>query len=264
VRLAIWGSCATRDVLEAGEHPFSVDYHARTSWVSQASPSGQPPVPVPGGPGFGERMVREDLTKEVVADLVANQPDVLVIDLIDERFDVVQVKDSWYTMSDYYERLGLEPAMRGVATRTSVYRTPERAASFRAAASLLAPELASAMPRTRIVLHQAWYTARTAQPAVPFYSTATKHAMSSNEALAAWYATLRPAFGRRLFVLEAPRDLLVGDPAHRWGLAHYHYVPEYYMWILAALHEIANGKVVPRWTTRRPPVWAPVRAQVAP
>jgi len=218
---------------------------------------------VPDGPGFGERMVREDLTKEVVGGLVTSQPDVLVIDLIDERFDVIQIKQTWYTMSDYYERLGLESAMREVATRTSVYRTPDRALQFRAAVSLLAPELASALPRTRIVLHQAWYTARTADPAVPFYSTAAKHATSSNEALATWYASLRSAFGRRLHVLEAPRDLLVGAPTHRWGLAHYHYVPEYYTWILAALHQVADGKVVPRWAVRRPPTSAPDRAQVA-
>jgi hypothetical protein len=31
MRLAIWGSCATRDVLEIGEHPFELEYHARTS-----------------------------------------------------------------------------------------------------------------------------------------------------------------------------------------------------------------------------------------
>jgi len=205
VRLAIWGSCATRDVLEVGEHPFEVDYHARTSWVSQASVSGQTPVPVPDGAGFGARMVREDLTKEVVTDLVANQPDVLVIDLIDERFDVIRIEQSCYTMSDYYERLGLEPALREVAT----------------------------------------------------------HATSSNEALAAWYASLRSAFGRRLQILEAPRDLLVGDPAHRWGLAHYHYDPEYYTWILTGLHKVADGKVAPRWAARRPASWAPGLAEVA-
>jgi len=263
VRLAIWGSCATRDVLEVGEHPFEVDYHARTSWVSQASAPRQPPVPVPDGSGFGARMVREDLTKEVVADLVLNQPDVLVIDLIDERFDVIQIDQGWYTMSDYYERLGLEPALREVATQTSLYRSPERNLQFRAAASKLAPVLASALPQTRVVLHQAWYTSRTADPAIPFYATATKHAMSSNEALAAWYASLRSAFGRRLHVLEAPRDLLVGDPAHRWGLAHYHYVPEYYTWILTALHKVADGKVVPRWSARRPATRGPGLAEGA-
>jgi len=127
MKLAIWGSCATRDVLEIDEHPFELDYHARTSWVSQASMPQPLPVPVPAGPGFGERMVREDLTKEVVADLVASPPDVLVVDLIDERFDVVQVHGSWYTMSDYYERLGVTSAVRTAATATSAYREIGRA-----------------------------------------------------------------------------------------------------------------------------------------
>jgi len=263
LRLAIWGSCATRDILESGEHSFELEYHARTSWVSQASPPHRPPVPIPPGAGFGERMVREDLAKEVVADLIASQPALLVVDLIDERFDVVQVAGSWYTMSDYYQRLGLEPKVREVATVTSAYRSPPRALQFESAAALIAPELAEALPRTRIVLHQAWYTARTADPAVPFYSTATKHAMSSNEALSGWYASLRSAFGRRLHVVEPPRELLVGDPAHRWGLAHYHYVPQYYTWMLAALHDVADRPIARGWTSRRPSARAPRRAEVA-
>lgn len=263
MKLDIWGSCATRDVLEISEHPFELDYHARTSWVSQASMPQPLPVPVPAGSGFGERMVREDLTKEVVADLVASQPDILVLDLIDERFDVVQVCGSWYTMSDYYERLGLVAALRAAASATSSYRSPERPRKFDAAASLLAPELASALPRTRIVLHQAWYTARSADPSVQFYPTATKNALSSNEALSAWYGSLRSAFGRRLHVVEPPRELLVGDPEHRWGLAHYHFVPGYYAWMMAALLKIADGPVAPRWTSRRPPRSAPDWTQIA-
>ena len=263
MRLAIWGSCVTRDVLEVDAHPFELDYHARTSWVSQASGAQTPPVKTPAGSGFGERMVREDLTKEVVADLVASQPEMLVVDLIDERFDVVQVKGSWYTMSDYYGRLGVDAPLRATATAISQHRTPERQRQFGAAASLLAPELASALPRTRIVLHQAWYTARSADPIVPFYPTAAKHALSSNEALSGWYRSLRSAFGRRLHVVEPPRDLLIGDPGHRWGLAHYHYIPEYYTWMLAALSEVAEGPVAPRWISRRPSWRAPDRAQVA-
>lgn len=113
------------------------------------------------------------------------------------------------------------------------------------------------------MLHQASYTARTADPSVPFYATATKHAMSSNVAPASWYSILRSAFGRRLHVLEPPRELLVGDPGHRWGLAHYHYVPAYYEWMLAATIGIADGRVSPRWTVRRPPAAAPEQAHVA-
>ena len=263
MKLAVWGSCVTRDVLEVGEHSFELEYFARTSLVSQASMPAPPPVPLPAGAGFGERMVREDLTKEVVADLVVSQPDILVLDLIDERFDVVRVQDSWYTMSDYYGRLGLEPALRAAATATSAYRTPQRLRLFAAAASLLAPELVSALPRTRIVLHQAWYTARSADPALPFYATATQHAQSSNDALSSWYSSLRSAFGRRLHVVEPPRALLVGDPAHRWGLAHYHYAPAYYRWMLDALLRVADGHVMPRRPTRRPATWAPDWAQIA-
>lgn len=63
MKLAVKGSCATRAVLEVGEQQFALEYHARTSWDSQASMPQPAPVPMRTGAGFGERMVREDLTK---------------------------------------------------------------------------------------------------------------------------------------------------------------------------------------------------------
>lgn len=259
VRLAIWGSCVTRDTLEVAAHSFGTpQYHARTSWVSQASGSAVPPVPVPSGAGFGERMVREDLTSAVVGLVDTAQPHVLVIDLIDERFDVVDVAEGRYTVSDYVGRAGLEAELRERASRVSRFRDEDRQADFAEAVDRLAPELLKKLPDTRIVLHQAWFTARSADPdAQQFYASAPAVTAWANNRLAGHYATLRGAFAGRLHVVEAPRELLIGDPAHRWGLAHYHYVPGYYESVLAQLEGIAGGPVAPPPGASVPPADTP-------
>lgn len=242
--VAIWGSCVTRDTFELGgrwDEPLS--YHARSSWISQAAPVPVSPVPVPGGAGFAERMVREDLTKSILAESVAAAPDLVIFDLIDERFDVVESAGSRFSVNDYYPRLDLEAALRATAERTVAFRDEERDELFTDAVRTLADEWLAALPTARFALHRAWYTARSTDPENhPFYASAPLQVRWANQRLARHYEALHQAFGSRLHVVEPDSGLhLVGDPGHKWGLAHYHYVPSYYEECLSQIRGIHEG-----------------------
>ncbi|EWT07566.1 hypothetical protein N864_06385 [Intrasporangium chromatireducens Q5-1] len=243
VTIAIWGSCVTRDIFEEVPSPeIRLRYHARSSWVSQASPSGDEPVAVPTGTGFAERTVREDLTKAIVPQLVGQPPETVIFDLIDERFDLAMIRQRAYSLNDYYGRLGLEQAMRDRAGAVSEFRDDAREDLFAGAVATLAPTLLTVLPRTKFVLHVAWYTARSADASYRFYSSAPNHVAWCNERLAHHYAVLIDHFGDRLHLLEPDRaTCLVSDPGHRWGLAHFHYVPEYYRQAAAQLSMIRSG-----------------------
>lgn len=242
--IAIWGSCVTRDTFEVGgtwDVPLS--YHARSSWISQAAAVTSPPVRVPDGSGFGERMVREDLTKSILEECVAAGPDLVVFDLIDERFDIVEITGSRFSVNDYYPRIELEEPMRAVGERTIAFRDAERDTLFAEAVRTLADQWMQALPTARFALHRAWYTARSADPENhPFYASAPLHVRWSNERLARHYEALHQAFGDRLHVVEpnAGRHL-IADPGHKWGLAHYHYVPGYYEECLQQIRRISEG-----------------------
>lgn len=242
--VGIWGSCVTRDTFEIGG-PFDepLAYHARSSWISQAAaPDEVPPVGTPTGPGFADRMVREDLEKSVLDELASKRPDLVVIDLIDERFDLVSVGGAYYSMSDYYERLELDSSMREASDEVLAFRDDERDVAFERAVGALVPQWLEALSDTRFVLHQAWYTARSSDPERPFYASAPTAVAWCNERLAHHYRCLIEAFGGRLHVVEADRDrLLEADPDHKWGLAHYHYVPGYYEQILTQILDVRAG-----------------------
>lgn len=242
--VAIWGSCVTRDTFEiGGSWEGRLSYHARSSWISQAATASRPPVDVPEGTGFGHRMVREDLTKAILTEAVAAQPDVVIFDLIDERFDIVEISGSRFSVNDYYPRLELEEPMRKLSERTIPFRETERDTLFAQAVLTLADQWMHALPQARFVLHRAWYTARSADPvAHPFYASAPTHVRWCNERLARHYAALHDAFGDRLHVVEPDADVhLVGDPGHKWGLAHFHYVPSYYEACLDQIRAISAG-----------------------
>lgn len=244
--IAIWGSCVTRDTFEIGgswDAPLS--YHARSSWISQASRPSTPPVAIPEGAGFGQRMVREDLAKTILHEAVATQPAVMIFDLIDERFDLLRVGPSWYSANDYYPRLELEDDLRAASERTVAFRDADRDELFPQAVRELAQQWMDALPDTQFVLHRAWYTARSADPDNhPFYASAPQAVRWCNERLARHYAALHEAFGTRLLVVEPDPDRhLVADPGHKWGLAHFHYVPGYYESCLEQIRRIAEGSV---------------------
>lgn len=243
--IGIWGSCVTRDVFEVVPMPdVTLEYHARSSWLAQAAQRPESaPVEIPAGDGFALRTVREDFEKTIVGALISSEPDLVVFDLIDERFDVVSLTGSSYTLSDYYTRVGVDEPLRE-AGHVSQFKDDERELLFAKAVSSVAPQLIEALPRTRFVLHQAWYTARSTDPDQQFYASAGQHVVWNNHRLAGHYATLIDAFADRLHVVEADRaSCLVSDPGHRWGLAHFHYLPAYYEQIAAALEAVRLGTV---------------------
>ena len=244
--VGIWGSCVTRDVFEVVPIPHvTLRYHARSSWVTQAAELHEnAPVEIPAGDGFALRTVREDFDKTIVGALIESDPDLVVFDLIDERFDIVALAGSSYTLSDYYTRVGVEEPLREASEHLSQFKDEERGDLFAEAACVIAPQLIGPLPATKFVLHQAWYTARSTDPDQVFYDSAADHVAWNNRRLAHHYAALIDAFGDRLHVIEADRaSCLVSDPGHRWGLAHFHYTPEYYEQIARALEAVHLGNL---------------------
>ncbi len=233
----------TRDALAGRTHPFDpIAYFARTSWTSQvAGPwTGTEAVGELHGRS-GERMVQEDLRKLIVPRLAGERPDLLVIDLVDERFRVLEVDGTRVTLSDYLEQTPMAAPMLARASRVVEPASPRRIQDFARAAAVLAPRLVRAVGDVPIVLHTAWWTSTVVDPSQPLYASAPRAAATHNAALAAFARSLQSAFGPRLLRVQASTEVIRADAAHRWGLALYHYEPAYYDQVLAQLVEIAHG-----------------------
>ncbi len=240
-RVAIWGSCVTRDAFAVTDRPdadsdLSLTYYgARSSWISQAAA----PVPVDDADlgelnGFARRMVIEDAAKNICDVLIARRPDMVVFDLVDERLVLNPHGESWLTDSEYYRRSAL-PAGAGKPAMSMSH--PDRLKLFTAAVERLAPKLRKALPDTRFVIHEAPYLTQVAgggtlpEPQAGW----ARDLQAAQEPMFAALAKRFPGSDR----LRAPEQVALLDPEHRWGLASYHYGQSYYHWLLDELVGLA-------------------------
>ena len=240
--MAIWGSCVSRDAFALESRRADLDerlplvyYGARSSWVSQASRPWPDPEPDYAGlTGFALRMVEEDLEKAVIDRLVEHQPDVLLLDLVDERLQLARVGRTWITASEYTKRTDLWSRTVAEGDEVSSMTQPKRLRLFAAAAKQLARRLVRELPHTVFVLNEAPYVTEVGD-GTSLPEPQAGWARELDAAQRPMFGVLEDVFGGRLVRATPPPEVCLADPSHRWGLSSYHYVEEYYSWLLDVL-----------------------------
>lgn len=219
-RYSLLGSCVTRDAADLGSTPLSRPsaYFSRTKLQSLVSTPTEIPDEIGLASPFQTRVVVEDHRKTAIPVLAATDH-ALVIDLIDERLELLDSGTGLVTESLYLRQSSL------IGER-SYKQVPEDAilepdGPFARAAQQLAQVLCRV---PRVVIHEAlWATTARDGSGLPNARASDKR----NAWLRRAYEILRDAFPGAICVVPDP-DVVLADPAHRWGLAPFHYVPEYY------------------------------------
>lgn len=249
-RIAVVGSCITRDLWPLREAaPKDLLYISRTSLISlfSAPVSGYPSQPDPpeGLTRYQHMAVETDLLKTALGQLIAHRPTHLIFDFIDERFDLLrlppgtQVTHSWEL-----ERGGYldHPALAGgrpVARLSAGAEWLWRQAVVQLAEILRLTVLREA----RIILHSAQWADRQAkaeggtlplQGSPHIWDGRPADLVAHNQMLAGYEAHFVATIPQTIVVCAQPENR-VADPAHRWGLSPFHYVPGYYEDISRAL-----------------------------
>jgi hypothetical protein len=260
-RIAILGSCITRDLWPVRGAPGRKPaYVSRTSFPTLLSP------PVPGfvaraaPPGdltvYEYAAVVAEIRKTALADLVAYRPTHLIIDLIDERFDLLSVGDSLVSLSGELVRSGhlVETPLKAGRRVRRLSEACDRLWA-EAAGEFAALLRATPLREARLILHSARWATHYRSPkggraaitgveivagqavAIPDYNGLLERQERILEALF-------PPMAR----VEAGRHRLA-DPGHRWGPSPFHYIPEYYAEISRQLAgqgvEISGSRVAP-------------------
>lgn len=257
-RVAIVGSCVTRDVwnLAGFEDDARPDllYVSRTSFASlTARPLARyapPEGPREGLSPWELRMVEDDIRKRALGKLVDYAPTHLIIDLIDERFDLlakgeVVVAHSWELHLTGQVGQGPLAALRPVAKDS-----PEATALWRRGMEGFGLFLAEKLPNTRIIFHDArwsldWLDESGARQ--PFdvdrllWEGLPANIHAHNARLARYGAAVRELLPQA-FHLRAPAELAVGDVRHRWGLSPFHFTEGYYRYVWSRFEELGCGR----------------------
>lgn len=243
-RTAIIGSCITRDIWrECGLDFTGVLYAARTSLASLTSAPIKglaiPAEPPPGVAGFGRnslRRVAADLDKTALAQIVDQRPTHLILDFIDERFDLLEQGGAVATHSWELDRLGLIGGP-GLEAATLVGRsTPRADLLWREGLARFAAVLNSgALTETQVILHHAqWARIHVDAGGAPgrFEDLAPvwpgRASLTAQNALLRHYRDLFLQAVPRTRVVHAASQFLVADARHVWGLSPFHYGRAYY------------------------------------
>jgi len=228
--VAIFGSCVSRDLFEdPALRPALGHYGARSSVISAvATPVAIDPARVVISSDWQRRCVLADFGKTFFASLEGTRPDWLVIDLIDERFDVLCTSASFVTRSSAFQAAGLDAA-GDLASQPVRRMSPDGCKLFEGAASDFAARLLELVPRERIVLHRAlWCTRFIRDGAVHAFPDERRELCErQNAMLRAGYDALEEALGGVGATIAIDPDAHVADAHHRWELEPYHYAPGY-------------------------------------
>jgi hypothetical protein len=228
--IAIFGSCVSRDLFEDPRlRPSLGHYGARSSLISAVAP------PVPIAPArvkisseWQRRCVLADFRKTFFASLEQTRPDWLVIDLIDERFDVLCTSGSFVTRSSAFQAAGLDDAT-DLGLQPIRRMSPEGRRLFGEAAPAFAARVLELVPRERIVLHRALWCTRFARDGEVHEFPEERRQLSElqNAMLRDGYDAIEEALGGVGATIEVDPERHLADAHHRWELEPYHYEPGY-------------------------------------
>jgi len=249
VRYRIFGSCVTRDAFEfAGPGGPAIEtYFARSSIASAFSE-----LPFEGvdtstiESSFQRRIVEWDLGKNCAATLASADFDVLVIDLIDERFDLLQdASGALATRSNEFlkARPAEEPVRR--ITAGSAEFLDLWVAGWRRLISIVD----EAGLRDAVVVHEAYWAERTESGAT-YTSVPPETVARANDVLGRLYGEMRRDLAPGQFVRPTSRPL-VGADDHKWGRSPFHY-PDWYYEELISLVNGFTGRRVARAVSEPP------------
>jgi hypothetical protein len=236
--LMIYGSCVSRDAFTLLEPDYKLlSYVARQSMISAMSK----PTELLNGEALNSAFQDRSLAGDVRSSLLqtlrrfANEVDVLVIDLTDERLGVVRLPDGTYVTRSH--ELVSSGRLNGVRGRTQVIPalTEQHWTLWEAAATRLFDAIGQLGLRDRtLVLNTPWAEATEAgEPVPPFWNINTREI---NDYLDECCAHIR-SLGFTVADLPAAVGAAAAD--HKWGPAPYHFGDSAMAWIAEQIRETA-------------------------
>lgn len=227
--VAIFGSCVSRDIFGEDRAAEVLTYLARTGLASQMmAPVDEPPLLAAIASPFQRRMVQADMEKQLW-DLIARPDfDLLLVDFIDDRFNILRVGAEGGLMLSAEmvkarETLGLPPP---AAAGLLMPRDPAWQTLWRAGWQRLCARLRDLGRFDRLIVNRVLW-AEMDKHGTPLNGGNTAYIRRGNAELSRLYEIV-DATEPKVAQLTYPPEMLRADPDHRWGLSAFHYSPEVY------------------------------------
>ncbi|PTU52424.1 hypothetical protein DBB42_10310 [Pseudomonas plecoglossicida] len=241
--LMIYGSCVSRDIfnLEDSRAFKLTEYFARSSMASLCSASYENEKALNRIPSaFRRRMVAYDFSKQILTQTEAIQAaDIILIDLIDERFDLVALP------SGQIITRSSELVESGLLTDGSVDRfrliksgSSEHRALWLQGMHKFIEAIAQQNKLHCVVVNKVHWASRFENTSDTNFPVSLATIEKANRELDWMYAELARKLEKNQF-LHFPPQLFSSDEHHHWGVSPFHYCEQYYKEALTQLKSIA-------------------------
>ena len=236
IKVLIIGSCVSRDIFnyDKEQHFELTSYFARSSFASAFST-----IPTVDRYSanltsrFQAAIVKADLEKTAQSTLSGTQFDVLLVDLIDERFKLFSDPDgSVFTVSNELCKAGFDPEkVPGELIKSG---TNEHFALWEAGWEKFVGLMKSAGALPKVIGNRTAWSAQTKTGKEFGSGFSLARINAANAYLERLYERMSRDLQASQFV-QPPADTIFGDEDHQWGLSPFHYVDEYYKFFLQRL-----------------------------
>lgn len=225
-RVIIFGSCVSRDAFALAEHELTLAAYIARSSIASAFDSRKPSTGVKHylpqiESAFQRKAVSRDFARSASALLRATPCEIVLLDLIDERFALLDMDGALVTISNELRKTGFPMAGRIVAPGS-----PEH---LQAWSQGLDRFLAALGHRPLVVNRVRWASHDNHGAPLPDQP----RTLRANTMLDQMYARLAKVPEVRF--IDYPDALLVADREHKWGVSPFHYIRGMYDHTMAEL-----------------------------
>jgi Family of unknown function (DUF6270) len=234
--VTILGSCVTRDAFELTTGDYNIEhYFARTSFLSLTSP----PLDIKEEDillesPFQRRCVYNDLTKQFFNLTKEKKSDIIIIDLIDERFNLLKIGESYITRSNEFANAKL---IRDYES-TLIKRNIDFRSEWTEAAESFIIQLLDKYRPEEIIIHktlwQEYYLDSKGNK--QRYEQKINEITHHNRLLESYYEFLEERFPE-IKVIDMAAEPYLASEEHKWGLSPFHFEENYYHRFLELLSE---------------------------
>jgi len=242
--LIIYGSCVSRDIFNLEEsRTFKLtDYFARSSMASLCSGPYKNEEALDRIPSaFRRRMVAYDFSKQLLTEtkqLIG--ADVILIDLIDERFDLVALPTGQLVTnsSELAEsKLLADNCVSGY--KLIKHGSAERRQLWLQGMSKFLNLLEAHDKLKSVIVNKVYWATRFEHPSDSAFPVSLAATEKANQELEWMYGELEKKLDKHQFLQFEP-ELLTANEFHRWGASPFHYCDDYYRKALTLLQSATN------------------------
>lgn len=225
LNVTVYGSCVSRDLVALQKKTMNcIDYVARQSLISAASKAQEPMLDTELSSKFQNEMLAGDFRSDAFQRLHTNatESDLILIDIIDDRFGVYPFGESYITPSAEFAQSGVRQSLQ-LGTHIP-FGTDEHFELWMPAALAMKQSLSENMAKC-FVLSAPFTDASLDGTIVP--EALSRNATVWNQQYARYYDHLG-SIGFN--VIRLPSKMAVSTKYHQWGVAPFHYVEGAYGW----------------------------------